>query len=268
MELILRLRGELTVRGSDAGPHTIAWHLHHHHRMTVATSTIWRTLKRVGLIVPQPKKRPKSSYIRFQADQPNQCWQSDFTHWALADGTDIEILTWLDDHSRYALSCTAHHPVTVTAVLATFRSNTACYGPPASTLTDNGLVFTARFRKGRNAFETELRTLNIEQKNGRPNHPQTQGKVERFQQTMKRALTHNPTPTTLTELQQQLEQFRVYYNTQRPHRSLHGSTPSAAYASRPKATPRGSSAGEHNRIRHDSVDNNGKLTLRHNGKLH
>lgn len=268
IDLILHLRHNLTIQGMDAGPHTIAWHLKQHHQLTVSPATIWRTLNRAGLITPEPRKRPKSSYIRFQAELPNQCWQSDFTHWALADGTDIEILTWLDDHSRYALSCTAHHPVTVTAVLTTFRATAAIFGPPAATLTDNGLVFTARFRKGRNAFENELRSLNIEQKNGHPNHPQTQGKVERFQQTMKKALTGKPPATTLTELQQQLDDFRNYYNTQRPHRSLPGITPAAAYAARPKATPSGSKAGQHNRIRHDIIDSNGKLTLRHNGKLH
>jgi len=234
----------------------------------VAPATIWRTLQRAGLVIPEPKKRPKSSYIRFEADLPNECWQSDFTHWPLADGTDSEILTWLDDHSRYALSCTAFRPVTVTAVLTTFRANTAIFGPPASTLTDNGLVFTARFRKGRNAFETELRALGIQQKNGHPNHPQTQGKVERFQQTMKKALTQNPAPATLADLQQQLDQFRIEYNQERPHRSLPGTTPAVTYAARPKATPAGTSVGEHNRIRRDTVDSNGKLTLRHNGKLH
>jgi transposase InsO family protein len=268
IELIVRLRHELTEMGADAGAEIIAWHLTEHHRLVVSTATIWRTLKREGLITPEPKKRPKSTYLRFEADLPNETWQSDFTHWALADGTDIEILSWLDDYSRYALSCTAHHPVTVTAVLTTFRANTAIYGPPASTLTDNGLVFTARFRKGRNAFETELRTLNIEQKNGHPNHPQTQGKVERFQQTMKKALARRPAPETIDELQQQLENFRSYYNTRRPHRSLKGTTPAAAYAARPKATPAGSSTRQHNRIRRDQIDSNGKLTLRHNGKLH
>ncbi|MGV8858681.1 helix-turn-helix domain-containing protein [Rhodoglobus sp.] len=130
IDLILELRRKLTDHGMDAGPHTIAWHLKQHYQQTVSPATIWRTLNRAGLITPEPKKRPKSSYIRFQAELPNQCWQSDFTHWRLADSTDIEILTWLDDHSRYALSCTAHHPVTVTAVLTTFRDTATIFGPP------------------------------------------------------------------------------------------------------------------------------------------
>ncbi len=266
--LIVQLRHDLAAKGADAGAETIRWHLQQHHQLSVSAATIWRTLKRAGLVTPEPKKRPKSSYIRFEADLPNETWQSDFTHWSLADSTDIEILTWLDDNARYALSCTAHHPVTVVAVLNTFRANTATFGTPASTLTDNGLVYTARFRHGRNLFENALREAGIIQKNGHPNHPQTQGKVERFQQTMKKALAVNSPAATIAELQQQLEDFRDDYNNRRPHRSLKNTTPAAAYAARPKATPAGSNASEHNRIRRDTVDSNGKLTLRHNGKLH
>jgi transposase InsO family protein len=61
----------------------------------VSPATVSRYLARQGLVVPEPKKRPRSSYIRFQADQPNECWQADFTHYPLADGTGTEILTWL-----------------------------------------------------------------------------------------------------------------------------------------------------------------------------
>ena len=100
VELILQLRRQLTDKGLDSGAHTIAWHLEHHHRMVVAPATIWRTLKRAGLIIPEPKKRPKSSYIRFEADLPNQCWQSDFTHYRLANGTNTEILTWCRQRSN------------------------------------------------------------------------------------------------------------------------------------------------------------------------
>jgi transposase len=104
---IVQLRHELHDAGLDHGPLTIAWHLRQEARPVPSTSTIRRILHTAGLITPQPKKRPKSSFIRFQADQPNECWQSDFTHWHLADGTDVEILNWLDDHSRYLLACTA-----------------------------------------------------------------------------------------------------------------------------------------------------------------
>jgi transposase len=135
-ELIVRLRKELAGQGLDAGPQTIAWHLEHHHRIRVSPATISRYLARAGLVVAEPSKRPKSSYIRFAAELPNQCWQADFTHYPLADGTGTEILTWLDDHSRYALSVTAWHRVTGPIVLAAFRATARKHGPPAATLTD------------------------------------------------------------------------------------------------------------------------------------
>ncbi|MGB7144399.1 MAG: DDE-type integrase/transposase/recombinase [Mycobacterium sp.] len=106
-------------------------------------STIRRILHHHALITPQPRKRPKSSYIRFQAEQPNECWQSDFTHWTLSDGSDVEILHWLDDHSRYLLSCTAYRRVAGPDVVASFTATAATSGLPASTLTDNGSVYQA-----------------------------------------------------------------------------------------------------------------------------
>ena len=272
-DLIIRLRKELSGQGLDAGPHTIAWHLEHHHQLNVSAATVSRYLSRAGLVTPNPAKRPKSSYIRFAAEQPNECWQSDFTHYPLADGTDTEILTWLDDHSRYVLSLTAHHRVTGPAVLLAFRAACDQHGIPASTLTDNGMVFTTRLaggRGGRNALEHELRSLGIKQKNGKPNHPQTQGKVERFQQTMKNWLRAQPRqPATLAELQTQLDAFATTYNTRRPHRSLEGrATPAAAYAARPKAVPGDRAADTHNRVRTDRIDNTGLVTLRHRGQLY
>lgn len=269
--LIVKLRHQLLDAGLDAGPDTIHWHLEHHHATTVSVSTIARTLTRAGLVTPSPKKRPRSSYIRFEADQPNECWQSDFTHYPLADGTDTEILTWLDDHSRYALRVTAHQPVTGPVVLHAFRAAGTEHGYPASTLTDNGLVYTARFaggRGGRNGFEAELVRLGIAQKNSRPNHPTTCGKVERFQQTLKRWLDQQPEPATLNELQTLLDRFRAIYNQQRPHRSLpHRATPATIYTTRPKATPTRRD-NPHYRVRHDRIDDSGVVTLRVASKLH
>jgi transposase InsO family protein len=271
--LIVRLRKELAGQGLDAGAHTICWHLEHHHQVIVSATTVSRYLTAAGLVAPEPRKRPKSSCIRFQAEQPNECWQSDFTHYPLAGGTDTEILTWLDDHSRYALSVTAHQPVTGQVVVAAFRAAVAGHGVPAATLTDNGLVYTTRFaggKGGRNALENELRRLGVRQKNGKPNHPQTQGKVERFQQTLKKWLAAQPVqPADLTSLQQLLDAFTTEYNTRRPHRSLpNRATPATAWTARPKATPGDRTADTHHRVRADRIDADGKLTLRHHGRLH
>lgn len=271
VELICELRRTLQRRGLDAGADTIRWHLEHHHQLHVSRPTIHRILTRNGLITPEPKKRPRSSYIRFEAELPNECWQSDFMHYTLADGTDAEILTWLDDHSRYALRITAHQPVTGRIVASEFRAAITEHGIPASTLTDNGMVYTVRFatgRGGRNAFEAELHQLGITQKNSRPNHPTTCGKVERFQQTMRRWLDQQPAPTTITGLQTLLDTFRTIYNEQRPHRSLpQRATPATTYTARPKATPAGRD-DTHYRVRHDQVDNSGVVTLRVHGRLH
>jgi transposase InsO family protein len=271
--LIVRLRKELTDQGLDAGPVTISWHLEQHHQVRVSPATVSRYLARRGLVTPEPRKRPKSSYIRFAAGQPNECWQADFTHYPLASGAGTEILTWLDDHSRYALPVTAHHRVTGPAVLTAFQAAVAAHGPPASTLTGNGMVFTTRLaggKGGRNGLEHELRQLGIRQKNGKPNHPQTQGKVERFQQTMKNWLRAQPSqPATLAELQALPGTFASTYSTRRPHRSLPGrAAPATAYAARPKARPGDRAAGTHDRVRTDRIDKTGLATLRHRGRLH
>ena len=224
VELVLRLRKELTEAGLDAGADTIGWHLEHHHALSVSRATLNRILARHGTVTPDPSKRPKASYLRFEAAQPNECWQSDITHYPLATptgspGADAEILTWLDDHSRYALHLTAHTRVTGPTVLTTFRASTARHGDPASVLTDNATVYTTRFvggGGGRNHLEHELRARNIVQKNSRPNHPTTCGKVERFQQTLKKWLRAQPDqPATLPDLQALLDRFAEQYNLNR-----------------------------------------------------
>lgn len=135
VDLILELRERLANAGLDAGPDTIGWHLEHHHQTKVSRATISRQLTKAGLVVPEPKKRPKSSYIRFQATMPNETWQSDLTHYPLTntDGTpglDTEIITWLDDCSRYVPSCTAKPRITTPIVLATFRKQQVSTASP------------------------------------------------------------------------------------------------------------------------------------------
>lgn len=271
IDLIIELRDDLSGKGLDHGPHTIAWHLHNHHGLTVSPVTIHRHLHAAGLITPTPQKRPKSSYIRFAAEQPNERWQADFTHWWLADRTHVEILNWLDDHARYALSVTAHCRVTGPVVLAEFRKACDTHGIPASTLTDNGMVFTTRLsggKGGRNQLENELRRLGITQINSTPNHPTTCGKVERFHQTLKKWLARQPRAATLAELQTQLDAFVDEYNRRRPHRSLaNRATPATAYQARPKADP-ATRTDTHDRVRTDRVDKTGCVTLRVAGRLH
>jgi hypothetical protein len=157
-------------------------------------------------------------------------------------------------------------------VLDTFRAACAAHGVPASALTDNGMVFTARLsggRGGRNGLGHELRRLGIGQKNGKPNHPQTQGQAGRFQQTMKNRLRAQPhQPATFTGLQALLDAFAGTCGTRRPHRSLQDrATPASACAARPEAIPGDRTAGTRDRVRTDRIDNTGLVTLRRGGRL-
>jgi transposase InsO family protein len=267
-ERVIALRTELTAQGLDGGPVTIAWHLGREGLPVPSTSTIRRILHAAGLVTPEPHKRPRSSWLRFEAAAPNEVWQSDVTHWRLADGSEVEICSWLDDHSRYLLGCTAFRRVDGDDVVATFCAAGEVHGWPAATLTDNGAVYTSRFTGGRNAFEYLLAYLGIRQKNGAPGHPQTQGKIERFHQTLKRWLGQQPAARTLADLQAQLDAFRLTYDEQRPHRAIGRVTPGEAYRAGPKAHPAGRGAPGHFRLRTDVADAKGTITLRRAGRLH
>jgi transposase InsO family protein len=272
-EEIVALRKSLAEEGLDAGAHTIHYHLARRHRRSrrpvPSVATIWRILSRRGFVIPQPHKRPRSSWRRFQAELPNECWQADTTHWALADGTDVEILNVLDDHSRVLVASQAFLTTKAADVVATFYQGVERYGLPASMLTDNGAVFTAESRHGTCAIELELIGLGIAYKHSRPYHPQTCGKVERFHQTLKRWLAKQPPAATLAALQAQLDQFRTYYNTLRPHRALNRRTPAEAFAARTKATPKLAPLAieGHHRVRRDRVDKAGRVTLRYRSRL-
>lgn len=267
---IVRLRKELAGQGLDAGAQTIHWHLLQDHPDPPSAATIWRVLSRRGFIVAQPHKRPRSSYRRFEAHLPNECWQSDMTHWKLADGTKVEIVNFVDDHSRVCLGSRALPVATAPEVVGLFHACAAAWGLPESVLSDNGCIYTAWHRGGSCAMESEMLGLGIVYKHSRPNHPQTCGKVERFHQTLKRYLAKQPPAETIEQLQAQIDRFVDYYNFKRPHRANNRMTPKQAFDARAKARPsRPKLPGLKGqmRVRHDKVDKNGKVTLRYRGKL-
>ena len=266
---IVELRKLLSEEGFDAGAVTIQSHLLRRHDAAPAVSSIWRVLNRRGFVTPQPQKRPKSSYVRFEADLPNERWQMDMTHVELADGRIVEVLNVIDDHSRLCVASRAFSVVTAPDVVAVFADATSAYGLPASVLSDNGAIFTAAYRKGRCLTEVVLAAQGINFRHSRPYHPQTCGKVERFHQTEKKYLAARRGPRSVPELQRRLDTFTAYYNEVRPHRAKGRRTPAEAYAARLKASPPGVPAMPflHYRIRRDRVDNNGKITLRYAGRL-
>lgn len=181
-----------STRGWTPAP-TRRFHLIRRHGSAPAVSTIWRVLSRRGFVTPQPQKRPKSSFVRFEAEMPNERWQADITHWKIAGGTDVEILNVIDDHSRLLVASDARAVFKAADVVGTFHRAAAAHGFPAQLLTDNGAVFTAAPRGGgRCAIELEADRLGISLRHSSPYHPQTCGKVERLHQALKRWLAKQP----------------------------------------------------------------------------
>ncbi|HYL08900.1 MAG TPA: IS481 family transposase [Candidatus Udaeobacter sp.] len=264
---VLQLRQELAAAGHDAGPDTIAHHLIGQVELLPSIATIWRILRRNGLITPQPHKRPRSSFIRFEASLPNETWQMDATPWQLADSSPVEIINFLDDNSRVLINSSTFVTVKAADVVQAFYAGSNRFGLPASLLSDNAAVFTAKSRRGKVLIELELERQGIEFKHSSPYHPQTCGKVERFHQTLKRFLRKQSAALSLAELQFQLDAFADYYNHRRPHRALGRQTPMSVFNLRLKAKPSLSSAPVDHRVRRDKIDSKGKVTLRYLGRL-
>jgi transposase InsO family protein len=237
-EAVLRQRKQLLEQGLDHGPQSIVWALEVQDIAAPSRSTVSRILTRHGLIVAQPQKRPKSATKRFCFCRPNECWQSDWTGWRLADGTDVAIAGTLDDHSRYlpALQADIGHGTAELVWSVMLDGITEC-GIPAMSLADNGMVYIGRLHAFEAAFEANLRALGTHTINSTPSHPQTCGKIERFWQTLKKRLRAHPTPATLDELNALLDEFRDFYNHHRPHRALRGATPAEVFTATEKARP-------------------------------
>ena len=266
---IVALRKQLVELGVDAGAVTIAAHLARRGGDVPSVSTIWRVLKARGFVTPQPHKRPRRSWRRFAAELPNECWQADVTHWALADGTVMEVLNVIDDHSRLCVASRAFVRTRSPDVVRTLHHAAGHHGYPQALLTDNGAIFTASYRGGQAALEAELLSLGIGSKHSRPYHPQTCGKVERFHQSLKRFLAKQSPAANKKQLQRQLDRFAAYYNHVRPHRSVGRRTPAEAFAARERAYPRGPRIDTTGyRVRHDKVSRSGNVTLRYRSRLH
>ncbi len=266
---IIRIRKELVDGGFDAGAETIHFHMATPGRTVPSPSTIWRVLKARGFVTPEPHKRPRSSWNRFVADFPNECWQADMTHVEVADGVVLEVLNIIDDHSRICIASVVFGITRAPDVVRTLHRAAETWGYPRSVLTDNGRIFTTPMGQSIGAMEAELLSLGIAINHGRPYHPQTQGKVERFHQTMKKYLAKQEPATTKKLLQGQLNRFVAYYNDERPHRALGRKTPRSAFEAREKVGPIGpriETAGY--RVCFGKIAKGGIITLRHQSKLH
>ena len=235
---IVELSKQLEKDGLDAGAESIAAGPEREGVRPPANSTIHRILVSAGLVRPEPGKRPKASYTRFEASPPDELWQSDFTHWPIATVPGAVVVSRLDDRSRSLLHARAFTTVTMDDVQAAFLQACAEHGIPARTLTDNGTVYTTRpisATPGR--FERTLALMGVRQSNGRPCHPQTQGKIERYHRALKQWLSARPLTSSIDELNEQLAEFQHVYNEERPHRALGRRTPGEAYRAKGKALP-------------------------------
>lgn len=232
---IVRLRTDEGWPDPPRGAASIADELRRSGLACPAVSTIHRVLVRNGLVVAQPRKRPRASFQRFVYPDPNGCWQIDATRWELADGRQIWIMDVLDDHSRVMLAAQVCSAPTTVAAQAAVHAGGQLWGLPAAVLSDNGSCFGGVGCRG--DFVEGLAELGIRAIHARPFHPQTCGKIERFHQTLKRWLRTQARAATPAGLQAQLDWFVEFYNYRRPHRALQGATPAEAWAARTPAGP-------------------------------
>jgi transposase InsO family protein len=238
---IVRLRKWLEDESLDAGARTIQWHLGRERRdnptfSVPAVATIHRVLVRRGMVVPQPSKRPNASWQRFEAAAPNEMWQIDGMDWAVATGP-VKIINLIDDHSRLLTRSHAAVGETTRDAWRAFSLAAAMWGMPARMLSDNGLGFSGKLRRLEVEFEYRLREAGVRPSTGRAYHPQTTGKVERFQQTLKKWLSRQRLAADLVELQAQLDRFQTIYNEQRPHQGIGRATPMSRWRATPALGP-------------------------------
>jgi transposase InsO family protein len=234
---IVGKRKQLADAGLDHGATTIQWHMGRAQLALIpAVSTIHRILVRRGQVTAQPGKRPKGSWHRFEAPAPNEWWQIDAMNWTIATG-GVKVFNIIDDHSRVAVRSRTCVDETGENAWTTFSEGAAVWGMPAGVLSDNGLAFSGKLRHFEVIFEARLRDIGIRPFTGRAFHPQTTGKVERFQQTLKRWLRHQPLAGNLIELQAQLDQFCWIYNHERPHQGIGRVTPISRWQASPPSIP-------------------------------
>lgn len=266
-DAVMTARKRLADDGRDCGPETILAELVSAGELEVvpARATIARILTRRGMIVAQPRKRPRSSYIRYQAARPNERWQSDWTQLRLADGSVAAVAATMDDHSRVIVGIGAGAgDGDAELVWSVMAAAIAGYGIPAMSLTDNGWCYS-QARWGRStAFTTNLAALGCVSISSTPRHPQTCGKIERFWQTLKKWLARHGAPfDTIEALNAALTEFAAIYNQQRPHRSLNGATPAHTFAATTPARPAARPLTAAVQLSRHTVTTDGVITVAH-----
>ena len=234
----LAVRAALESSGLDHGPISV------HDKMLAlgmeapSIASLARIFRQTGVARAEPKKKPRAAFRRFVYPAPNACWQLDAAEYVLAGGRRCVIFQLSDDHARYAVASHVAWSENSGDAIVVFDKGVAVHGVPQRLLTDNGLALNPSRRGVVGQLVAHVTALGVEPITGKPYRPTTQGKNERFHQTLFRYLDKQPLAGTLAELQEQIDRFDVIYNTERPHQALPGRiTPQQAWNATPKATP-------------------------------
>jgi transposase InsO family protein len=238
-EQAIAVRAALEASGLDHGPISVDEKMRAMGLAEVpSTASLARIFREAGVARLEPKKRPRAAWRRFVYPAPNACWQLDATEYVLAGGRKCVIFQLIDDHSRYAVASHVAFDETVKDAIAVFDKAVAVHGVPQRLLSDNGLALNPSRRGYVGQLVGHVSRLGVEAITGKPYKPTTQGKNERFHQTLFRYLDKQPLAQSLPELQTQVDAFDHIYNTERPHQALPGRiTPQAAWHATAKADP-------------------------------
>jgi len=231
--------------------------------------SIHRILHRRGLVEPQPAKRTRASYRRFEYPATDDCWQIDAFEHTLADGHTVVVIEVLDDHSRFLVASLAWPSEDGAGAWTAVAGAISAYGQPRMLLSDNSLAFSGARRHRRVQFETNLHALGIKPITSRPYKPTTCGKEERHHQTCQRWLRRQPLADSLHTLQAQLDRYRHLYNTTRPHQGIGMATPAARRETGrrplPAATDLAEPADTHLTVTEHTVTARGQIRLHGTG---
>jgi putative transposase len=239
------VRAALEQSGLDHGPISV------HEKMrslrmepVPAVSSLARIFRDAGVARLEPRKKPRASFRRFVYPAPNACWQLDGTEYVLTGGRKCVIFQLIDDHSRLAIASHVAWGETSAGAIAVVSKGIAAHGVPQRLLSDNGAALNPSRRGVLGQLVAYVTALGVEPITGKPYKPTTQGKNERFHQTLFRFLDKQPLADSLEQLQEQVDRFDVIYNTERPHQGLPGRiTPAQAWhatavVEAPRPTPR------------------------------
>lgn len=233
------VRAALEQSGLDHGPISV------HEKMRSlgiaplpSTASLARIFREAGVARVEPRKKPRAAYRRFVYPAPNACWQVDATETVLTRGRKCVIFQLIDDHSRYAVASHVAWAETADAAIRLLDKGIAAHGVPQRLLSDNGSALNPGRRGYVGQLVAHVSRLGVEAITGKPYKPTTQGKNERFHQTLFRYLDKQPLADSLEQLQSQVDAFDLIYNTERPHQGLPGRvTPLTAWLATPKADP-------------------------------